>query len=118
MSLKSLVLCSDEKIVRVLRRVLSDLEISIEHCSDPDSAIHKLTRQRFESIIIDCTDVKVATSVLKSARSAPCNKRAVAVAIMDGHNGLRSAFDMGAHFVLYGDCRRELKGGAAVGHVP
>lgn len=101
MSLKSLVLCSDEKIVRVLRRVLSDLEISIEHCTDPDGAIHKLTRQRFEAVIIDCTDLKTATLVLKSARSAPCNKRAIAVAIMDGHTGLRSAFDMGAHFVLY-----------------
>jgi c-di-GMP-binding flagellar brake protein YcgR len=101
MSLKSLVLCSDEKIVRVLRRVLSDLEISISHCTDPDGAIRKLTRQRFESVIIDCTDLKVASLVLKSARSAPCNKRAIAVAIMDGHNGLRSAFDMGAHFVLY-----------------
>jgi c-di-GMP-binding flagellar brake protein YcgR len=101
MSLKSLVLCSDEKIVRVLRRVLSDLEIAMEHCSEPEGAIHKLTRQRFESIIIDCTDLKTATSVLKSARSAPSNKRAIAVAIMDGHNGLRSAFDMGAHFVLY-----------------
>jgi c-di-GMP-binding flagellar brake protein YcgR len=101
MSLKSLVLCSDEKIVRVLRRVLSDLEISISHCTDPDGAIRKLTRQRFEAVIIDCTDLKVASLVLKSARSAPCNKRAIAVAIMDGHNGLRSAFDMGAHFVLY-----------------
>jgi len=101
MSLKSLVLCADEKIVRVLRRVLSDLEIGIEHCTDPDGAIHKLTRQRFEAVIIDCTDLKTATSVLKSARSAPVNKRAVAVAIMDGHTGLRSAFDMGAHFVLY-----------------
>lgn len=101
MSLKSLVLCSDEKIVRVLRRVLSDLEISIAHCTDPDGAIRKLTRQRFEAVIIDCTDLKVASLVLKSARSAPCNKRAIAVAIMDGHNGLRSAFDMGAHFVLY-----------------
>ncbi|HST11945.1 MAG TPA: PilZ domain-containing protein [Terriglobales bacterium] len=101
MSLKSLVLCADEKIVRVLRRVLSDLEISIEHCTDPDGAIHKLTRQRFEAVIIDCTDMKTATSVLKSARSAPANKRAIAVAIMDGHTGLRSAFDMGAHFVLY-----------------
>ena len=101
MGLKSLVLCADEKIVRVLRRVLSDLEIGIEHCADPDAAIHKLTRQRFEAIIIDCTDLKTATSVLKSARSAPCNKRAIAVAIMDGHTGLRSAFDMGAHFVLY-----------------
>jgi CheY-like chemotaxis protein len=101
MSLKSLVLCSDEKIVRVLRRVLSDLEIEIEHCTEPDGALRKLTRQRFEAVIIDCTDLKTATAVLKSARSAPVNKRAIAVAIMDGHNGLRSAFDMGAHFVLY-----------------
>lgn len=101
MSLKSLVLCSDEKIVRVLRRVLNDLEIEIEHCTEPDGALRKLTRQRFEAIIIDCTDLKTATAVLKSARSAPVNKRAIAVAIMDGHNGLRSAFDMGAHFVLY-----------------
>jgi len=101
MSLKALVLCSDEKIVRVLRRVLSDLEIGIEHSTEPDGAIRKLTRQRFEAIIIDCTDLKTATLVLKSARSAPANKRAIAVAIMDGHNGLRSAFDMGAHFVLY-----------------
>ncbi len=101
MSLKSLVLCSDEKIVRVLRRVLSDLEIGIEHCTDPDGAIRKLTRQRFEAVIIDCTDLKMASSVLKSARSAPCNKRAIAVAIMDGHSGLRTAFDMGAHFVLH-----------------
>src|SRR6202008_3219862 len=54
-----------------------------------------------EAVIIDCTDLKTATVVLKSARSAPANKRAIAVAIMDGHNGLRSAFDMGAHFVLY-----------------
>jgi DNA-binding response OmpR family regulator len=101
MSLKSLVLCSDEKIVRVLRRVLNDLEIDIEHCTDPDGALRKLTRQRFEAVIIDCTDLKTATAVLKGARSAPVNKRAIAVAIMDGHNGLRSAFDMGAHFVLY-----------------
>src|SRR5215468_10759047 len=101
MSLKSLVLCSDEKIVRVLRRVLSDLEIGFDHFTDPDGAIRKLTRERFEAVIIDCTDHKTATAVLKSARSAPVNKRAIAVAIMDGHMGLRSAFDMGAHFVLY-----------------
>ena len=101
MSLKSLVLCSDEKIVRVLRRVLNDLDIEIEHCTEPDGALRKLTRQRFEAVIIDCTDLKTATAVLKGARSAPVNKRAIAVAIMDGHNGLRSAFDMGAHFVLY-----------------
>jgi c-di-GMP-binding flagellar brake protein YcgR len=101
MSLKSLVYCSDEKIVRVLRRVLCDLEISVEHCGDSDSAIHKLTRQRFESVIVDCDDLQTAAQVLRSARSAPCNKRAIAVAIVDGQTGLKSAFEMGAHFVLY-----------------
>ena len=101
MGLKSLVLCADEKIVRVLRRVLSELEIEIDHCTEPDGAIRKLTRTRYEAVIVDCTDHKVATGVLKSARTAPCNKRAIAVAIMDGHTGLRTAFDMGAHFVLY-----------------
>ncbi|MGA9041142.1 MAG: PilZ domain-containing protein [Terriglobales bacterium] len=101
MSLKCLLLCSDDKIVRVLRRVLSDLEIAVEHCSEADSAVRKLTRQRFEAVIVDCTDEKVASQVLRSARSAPCNKRAVAVAIVDGQKALRSAFELGAHFVLY-----------------
>lgn len=101
MSLKSLLYCSDEKIVRVLRRVLCDLEINAEHCGDSDSAILKLTRQRFESVIVDCNDLESAAQVLRSARTAPCNKRAIAVAIVDGQTGLKSAFEMGAHFVLY-----------------
>src|SRR6266568_370301 len=101
MSLQSLVFCPDEKIVRVLRRVLSDLEIAVERCSDPDSAIRKLTRQRFEAVIVDCSDEHTASLVLKSARSAPCNKHAVAVAIVDGNTKLRGAFKLGAHFVLY-----------------
>jgi DNA-binding response OmpR family regulator len=101
MSLQSLVFCPDEKIVRVLRRVLSDLEIAVERCGDADSAIRKLTRQRFEAVIVDCSDEDVASQVLKSARSAPCNKHAVAVAIVDGTTKLRSAFELGAHFVLY-----------------
>src|SRR6202162_6153260 len=101
MSLQSLVFCPDEKIVRVLRRVLSDLEIAVERCSDADSAIRKLTRQRFEAVIVYCSEEDLASQVLKSARSAPCNKHAVAVAIVDGTTKLRSAFELGAHFVLY-----------------
>ena len=100
MSLKSLVLCSDEKIVRVLRRVLGDLEIEVELCADADSALRKLTRQRFEAIIVDITD-DGASDVLRSARTAPCNKQAVAVAIVEPVIGLKAVFEIGAHFVLY-----------------
>jgi c-di-GMP-binding flagellar brake protein YcgR len=100
MILKSLVLCSDEKIVRVLRRTLGDLEIGVELCGDADSALRKLTRERFEAIIVDCADSGSA-DVLRSSRNAVCNKRAVAVAIVDPAVGLRTVFDIGAHFVLY-----------------
>src|SRR5262249_48560104 len=95
-----LVLSSDEKIVRVLRRSLGELEISMEHCADSDAALRKLTRDRFEAIIVDYSGAGSA-DVLRSARNAPCNKRAVAVAILDAATGMRSAFDTGAHFVLY-----------------
>jgi c-di-GMP-binding flagellar brake protein YcgR len=100
MSLKSLVLCADEKIVRVLRRVLGDLDIEVDLCGDADSALRKLTRQRFEAIIVDVTD-DGASDVLRSARSAPCNRQAVAVAIVDPMIGLKAVFGLGAHFVLY-----------------
>ena len=100
MSLKSLLLCSDEKIVRVLRRVLGDLEIEVELCANSDAALRKLTRQRFEAIIADLSD-DGAIEVLRSARTAPCNKQAVAVAIVEPIIGLKAVFEIGAHFVLY-----------------
>jgi CheY-like chemotaxis protein len=101
MSLQALVLCSDDKIIRVLRRVLSDLEIAVEYCIDADSAVQKLTRRRFEAVVVDCNDEDMAAQVLKSVRSAPCNKRSIAVAMIDGQKAVRSAFTLGAHFVLY-----------------
>jgi DNA-binding response OmpR family regulator len=100
MKLRTLLLSSDDKIVRVLRRTLGDLDINVEHCTSSEVALRHLTRDRFEAIIVDCAGPGAA-AVLRSARSAPCNKRAVAVAILDPGVGLRSAFELGAHFTLY-----------------
>jgi CheY-like chemotaxis protein len=100
MNLKSLLLCADEKIVRVLRRTLGDLEIAVDLCGTPEEALRKLTRGRFEAIIVDCAGPGAA-EVLRNARSSAGNKRAVAVAILDPESGMRSAFESGANFVLY-----------------
>src|ERR1700685_44816 len=100
MDLKSLLLCSDDKIVRVLRRTLGELDISVEHCPSSEIALHHLTRGRFEAIIVDCASAGAA-EVLGVVRSSPGNQRAVAVAILDASTGLRSAFELGANFILY-----------------
>ena len=99
--LQALLLCDDDKVVRVLRRVLSELEIAVEHCQDADAAVQKLTRQRFEAVIIDCSVREIAARILKGTRSAPANKRAIAVAIIDSQSALKGAFELGAHFVLF-----------------
>jgi CheY-like chemotaxis protein len=99
--LQSLLLCTDDAVVRVIRRVLSELEIGVEHCPDGDSAVQKLTRQRFEAVIVDCSSRELATKILKGTRSSPVNKRAITVAIIDSQAALKGAFELGAHFVLY-----------------
>ncbi|MGD0506787.1 MAG: PilZ domain-containing protein [Terriglobales bacterium] len=101
MNLKSLLLSSDEKTVRILRRVLSDLEIGVEHCSVADDAIRRITRQRFEAIIVDAANPEEASSVLRGAKAAPVNKRALTIVLVESSVGLRGGFEMGAHFVLH-----------------
>jgi len=101
MNLKSLLLSSDEKTVRVLRRVLSDLEIDVAHCSCADHAIRLITRQRFEAIIVDATSSEEAISVFQAAKAAPVNKRAIGIVLVESPVGLKGGFEMGAHFVLH-----------------
>lgn len=101
MNLKSLLLSSDEKTVRVLRRVLSDLEIGIEHCYASDEAVRRITRQRFEAIIVDCSDPKDSSNVLRASKAAPVNKRALMIVLVEASIGLKGGFEMGAHFVLH-----------------
>src|ERR1700687_4843492 len=101
MELKSLLLSSDEKTVRVLRRVLSDLEIDVEHCSSAEDAIRRITRQRFEAIIVDGANAERAGSVLRGAKASPVNSRALGIVLVEPSVGLKGGFEIGAHFVLH-----------------
>ena len=101
MDLKSLLLSSDDRTVRILRRVLSDLEIGVEHCADSEEAVRRLTRQRFEAIIVDCSDTEESGNVLRASKAAPVNKRALSIVLVENNVGLKGGFEMGAHFVLH-----------------
>src|ERR1700733_15358079 len=101
MELKSLLVSSDEKTVRILRRVLSDLEIQLDHCSTSVDAIRRITRQRFEAIIVDCADPQESGEVLRASKLAPVNKRSLSIVLVEPPVGLKGGFQMGAHFVLH-----------------
>ena len=106
--LQCLLLSSDEEVVGVLRKVLREIDVKVEHCSDSDVAVQRITRQRYGAVLVDCTTREIAARILKRIHSAPNNKRAVTVAVLQDqpttdtqNNALKHAFEMGAHFVLF-----------------
>jgi CheY-like chemotaxis protein len=100
MDLKSLLVCSDDRALRVLRNVLSELEIHVEHCADHLSAAETLAQHRFEAVIIDCKDDR-SFGLLRSVRSGQQNRKSLAIAIIDVRTNLQTAFKLGANFVVY-----------------
>ncbi len=100
MNLESLLVCSDDRALRVLRNVLSELEINVEHCADHEGAAKKLAQHSFEAVIIDCKDER-SFGLLRSVRSGQQNRKSVAIAIIDARTNLQTAFKLGANFVVY-----------------
>jgi CheY-like chemotaxis protein len=100
MNLTSLLVCSDDRALRILRNVLGELEIHVEHCADTVSAANKLAQHSFEAVIIDCND-EHSFGLLKSVRSGQQNRKSVAIAIIDARTNLQTAFKLGANFVVY-----------------
>ena len=100
-ALKALLMSSEEKLQRVVRRVLSDLDVQVESCVDGEVAVQKLTRCRYEAVIVDFKEYAVADQILRGVQLSPVNKRAVIVALVDPEMAAGSAFAQGAHFVLH-----------------
>lgn len=100
MSLTSLLLCRDPESLRVLRRVLEDVGVSLEVFTGPDPAVEALAKKKYDAILIDCDDMHGATDVLKLVRTSPSNKSAIVFAIVNRITKAGDAFAMGANFVL------------------
>ncbi len=95
MGLRSLLLSSDDETVRILRRVLSDLEISVEHCAPP--------RPRSVNSPASVTNRSSWTAPISTrrrafcgaAKASPANNRAVAIVLVDSSVGVPRGFRHG-----------------------
>src|SRR5579872_802913 len=101
MTLSSLLLCVDAASVAVLERVLEELGIQVESCSDPVRASVRLAQQHFDLIILDCEKQADVTSLLHDTRTSRLNDATLAVAVVAGQENIREMFSLGVNFVLY-----------------
>src|SRR5208337_3276405 len=71
-----------------------------EPCNEPFEAVKKLTSERLDAMVIDCSNEQDAALLVKSARNSSFNQQALFVAVVDGKSGVSNAFRLGANLVL------------------
>ena len=100
MGYTALLFCPEEKNARTVTQVLSELEFSVEACTEPFAAVKKLMGQHFDAVVVDCDNEQNATLLFKSARNSTSNQTSLAVAVVEGQAGVAKAFRIGANLVL------------------
>jgi periplasmic protein TonB len=100
MTFQALLFCPDEKTARVTTQVLTELEFSVDACTEPFAAVKKLMGQHFDAIVVDCDNEQNASLLFKSARNSTSNQASLAVAVVEGQAGVANAFRIGANLVL------------------
>src|SRR5690242_1235130 len=100
MSFKSLLFCPDEKTVRVVTQVLSELDFTVETEGQSFAAVKRLTEQHFDALVVDCQNEQDASLLFKAARNSTQNSSSLSVAVVEGQTGVAKAFRIGANLVL------------------
>ena len=101
MTLSALLVCVDEKAADVLSRVLKELGIHVELCSDIGRAAIRTGQQRFDAVIVDGDSGADVISLLRETRLSRKNDATLAVAIVPSQDTIRELFSLGVNFVLY-----------------
>src|ERR1700728_955159 len=100
MGYQALLFGPDERTARTVTQVLAELEFAVTPCTEPFAAVKKLMGEHFDAVVVDCDNEQNATLLFKSARNAPNNQSALAVAVVEGQAGVAKAFRIGANLVL------------------
>lgn len=100
MGIQSLLLSSDPEVLGVVQPALDKLGVEVEVHTASDRACQVLTAKKFDAIMIDCGDGMSSLDLLRWVRNETTNKNSVSFAILNSATNMRSAFDMGASFVL------------------
>jgi CheY-like chemotaxis protein len=101
MTLSALLVCVDKSAAEVLERVLKELGIRVETCTDFVRGGVRAAQERFDAIIVDGPSSSEVMSLLRETRLSRLNDSTLAVAVMPSQDSIRELFSLGVNFVLY-----------------
>ncbi len=100
MTARGFVYSGDAKTLDAVRLIFEQLSVEFEQCSTRAEAVTLISKQRFDAVLVDCTEVQDATLVFNALRSSSSNQNSMTIAIVDGKSGVPTAFRLGAKMVM------------------
>jgi DNA-binding NarL/FixJ family response regulator len=98
--LRSLLVTPDENTIKILGRVFRDLEVELEHYSEPSAALASATKNRYDAIVIDNASSQTAELLNKILELPSCNK-SVRIVLADSEVAMHEIFRTGTQVILY-----------------
>lgn len=95
----SLIFSHDERAIKMLGLLLSELNIETEHAATLAHAQECLARQKYDGVFAEC-EAEDGVALLRSVRKSKHNRRSIVFALSGAALKMNVAFDLGAHFVL------------------
>jgi CheY-like chemotaxis protein len=99
MTLQALLVSTDDSAADVLGRVLPTLGIAMDRSSEAETTIARIQQQKFDALVVDFDDTKLAEAVLQQMQQI--SPTSLSVALVADATKVRNILSRGAHFVLY-----------------
>jgi ActR/RegA family two-component response regulator len=100
MAFNALLMCREEKHLRVLGKALDDVGMEQEVCLSAPEALDLTVQRHYSALVIDF-DLPGAATVARMARLAPARRRPVIFGMIGALTEIAETFQAGANFIFY-----------------
>ena len=100
MAFNALLMCREEKHLRVLGKALDDVGMEQEVCLSAPEALDLTVQRHYSALVIDF-DLPGAATVARMARLAPSRRRPVIFGMIGALTEIAETFQAGANFIFY-----------------
>src|SRR6266852_3565733 len=100
MAFNALLMCQEQRSLRVLAAALDELEIEREVCLSAAEATELMVQRPYSALVLDF-DLPDAALLTRLARLVPPHRRPVIFAMIGALTGIVGTFRAGANFVFY-----------------
>jgi DNA-binding NarL/FixJ family response regulator len=100
MAFNALLMCREEKHLRVLGKALDEVAMEQEVCLSAPEALDLTVQRHYSALVIDF-DLPGAATVARMARLAPARRRPVIFGMIGALTEISETFQAGANFIIY-----------------